>query len=581
MPRFRPLDPIVLCDACNHEFAPPRAYPSLKKHSLHSNYQPDESNASTIFATLSEIEQDLERYQDEMDRLQDLMDQLEYDRNRLQKYQNQYTYFVGSIRRIPVEIWSDIFYSCCEDEANALESGEATMLTSVIPLTAMQLSHVCSRWRQIFTSTPKLWSIIALNLESFMSANGKLLEHCLKIHLQHSQEAPLHLRLIGPDDWEEDETETRQRRKALRSILDLLMQSSNRWKSLTLELSATWWLNPIGGFASGLPVLESLVLDLENWNYRHDGSRNLTPLLQAAPLLRHMSITGDCLHIQPSPNFQPKLSSLTITDINTSVIGKLLQACPNATHVTLDGRGLCFNYRKVSPMEANPHHLIIILGTNFPDGEDILDALTLPSLTTLRVKAESDHPSEFATKSFTQLISRSNCPLRNLAFFDLKFKGTDLLHILRSVPQLRTLVLRSGSKEIRLVSDMFLREMTTMVASPEDGSTVPQPLLPRLAELELSLHEDQKELMLNMIASRHHPDAPPHHSVASLTHVTLHVIRRNPEPSEDEDEVWVEDEDEDQEDDSESDGAALKQAELSFRLRLKGLVDAGLRISAR
>ncbi|KAF8962992.1 hypothetical protein BDZ97DRAFT_1620486, partial [Flammula alnicola] len=60
-----------------------------------------------------------------------------------------YNRILSPARRVPPEIWSDIFYHCLPTKRNPI------MSTSDAPLL---LTRVCSAWRSAALSSPRLWA---------------------------------------------------------------------------------------------------------------------------------------------------------------------------------------------------------------------------------------------------------------------------------------------------------------------------------------------------------------------------------------------------------------------------------------
>lgn len=113
--------PIVVCDECSHSGAYPKKYLEIKASSLRSDYQPSDSRLAQIGLLLAEANQDLERYSDEIAHLQHSTEALQPCRSQLQRCRDQYRYFVSPIRRIPIELWTNIFYLCCEGDAKDVD----------------------------------------------------------------------------------------------------------------------------------------------------------------------------------------------------------------------------------------------------------------------------------------------------------------------------------------------------------------------------------------------------------------------------------------------------------------------------
>ncbi|KAG7440585.1 uncharacterized protein BT62DRAFT_822915, partial [Guyanagaster necrorhizus] len=60
----------------------------------------------------------------------------------------KYRYFIAPIRRVPNEILSEIFSFTCADMSDSVD---------IVSGAPWVLSHVCSLWRSICLSSPRLW----------------------------------------------------------------------------------------------------------------------------------------------------------------------------------------------------------------------------------------------------------------------------------------------------------------------------------------------------------------------------------------------------------------------------------------
>ncbi|KAF9447525.1 hypothetical protein P691DRAFT_649108, partial [Macrolepiota fuliginosa MF-IS2] len=87
----------------------------------------------------------------EIDRLQDRFGTLSLEQGKLRASIEAYRSLISPARRLLPEILQEIFFHCLPTAHNT------TMSAKEPPLV---LGRVCSRWRQIAYSTPRLWSSI-------------------------------------------------------------------------------------------------------------------------------------------------------------------------------------------------------------------------------------------------------------------------------------------------------------------------------------------------------------------------------------------------------------------------------------
>ncbi|KAL1687320.1 hypothetical protein GGG16DRAFT_36546, partial [Schizophyllum commune] len=99
---------------------------------------PDAAQSLHARAAAQDLETELDSVDAAIRRLHDLRETLEV---RLQSTRA----YLAPVRRLPLELLSDIFIYSVADE------GDPTMVA------LMTLSHVCSSWRTAVWSTPELW----------------------------------------------------------------------------------------------------------------------------------------------------------------------------------------------------------------------------------------------------------------------------------------------------------------------------------------------------------------------------------------------------------------------------------------
>lgn len=319
---------ITLCHKCNHSVPSFRKYSKVKASALHSSHQPSDAHLAQIGLLLAEADLDLERSSSLIYRLQKCLSKLQRNRNYLGKCRDQYRAFISPIRRVPVEIWIDIFYECCKDEIN----GADIDAEDCVPPTAIHLSSVCSLWHNIFSATPTLWSFVTLNLQALMRYPREDTHTRIQQYLRRSQGLPLHVRMIGSQVAESHEM--LRDPPNIDITIDLLRHSMNRWKHLHIDRFGLSYINQFIAFKGALPLLETLNFIAERGliGWRHKLTYFLT-----FPRLRHISITGDSINITASSvSHESALRSITLTRFQASQIRKILEGCPTITSATLE-----------------------------------------------------------------------------------------------------------------------------------------------------------------------------------------------------------------------------------------------------
>ncbi|KAJ6467671.1 hypothetical protein C8R47DRAFT_1056072 [Mycena vitilis] len=186
------------CAACGHGFssslAPTAAQNRELLNVLRSNAVPPD--VGSFRSTILEAPAELARYDDEIGRLQKALEKLIADRGILAEYADRCRSVLSPIRRVPPELWAEIFEMCSPDEAGDRHLTRSAKLREEVDRVShwhlLQLSQVSSLWHNIALGTPKLWSKIALNTSLWRDAavSAKLLS-LLDSALKRSGNHPL------------------------------------------------------------------------------------------------------------------------------------------------------------------------------------------------------------------------------------------------------------------------------------------------------------------------------------------------------------------------------------------------------
>ncbi|KIK69479.1 hypothetical protein GYMLUDRAFT_152207, partial [Collybiopsis luxurians FD-317 M1] len=142
----------TLCNQCGANFAYRPLQSDFSIEHLRSLFAPGKIETSSILSIVAEAERDLLAYDKEIQRLEDTTRQLTSLRARLTRFRDEHRSLLSPIRKLPAEVLGEIFSFAC------LESGYALKLTRFFTkAVTMSLSQVCSAWRSIAVSSPRLW----------------------------------------------------------------------------------------------------------------------------------------------------------------------------------------------------------------------------------------------------------------------------------------------------------------------------------------------------------------------------------------------------------------------------------------
>ncbi|KAL0060624.1 hypothetical protein AAF712_012567 [Marasmius tenuissimus] len=157
-----------ICESCrfNPSIRPPITIDQFRSNSTIS--------PETLIQTTSVIEDEernIGQYESEILRVRYTLATLEKEKRVLEEQVKQRRSYVSCLRRIPHELWVEIFLSSLRMESDAHRFAAP-----------FRLSQVSYRWRSIVISTPTLWSTIVYNVRR--RVHGRALE----LYFQRSDE---------------------------------------------------------------------------------------------------------------------------------------------------------------------------------------------------------------------------------------------------------------------------------------------------------------------------------------------------------------------------------------------------------
>jgi len=428
----------ILCAKCGHTVAndielPTTPVPDL----LGGHYIASESQAQMICDTISVAQADISRLDGEITRLNAVLDGLTRKRDALQTYTHLHTALVAPIRRLPPEVLSEIFL-CYNDENNVLY-----IRLNKVPLL---VGGVCSRWRTIALSTPRLWNSFALTIRpKHLKSDAMLAE----TWLARAGRCPLTIRLASQGTY--------------RNPMKLLMKEFLR--------HCEWWYDI--HISVPLPVLESLTpaknrllrlqrlsLDVQLFEF--------LGIFQCAPRLRWLKLDSS---LEPSlinaPWNQIEYFDMGMREIDHTL--ELLRATPNLKECVIK---LISSEPRRSHFSVELLHLRSMTISGNPTY--FFDTLLLPKLQEISI--DFCRTRWTATSQFTSLLSR--CSLAKLSL-DLSnpLSDNDMIQILQACPSLVQLNLHR-----QRMSTSFLAQFAYHRA-PENSTT--QQLVPMLRTMNI------------------------------------------------------------------------------------------------
>ncbi|KAJ7486606.1 hypothetical protein FB451DRAFT_1553885 [Mycena latifolia] len=188
---------------------------------LHTNAVPSDADCQRIRDFLTEPRRELADLSDEISRMQKLMDELTQKRAALDDFINNHLAMVSPARRVPDDIVRAIFVAC-------LPSLRNPVITSDEP--PLLLCQICSPWRRLALSTPRLWAAVHVVLPT--QPKLQILVDIVTDWLDRSGALPLSVSVVPSRTWTREDD-------AL-PLLTPLISVSRRWQHMQFSL----WSHP-------------------------------------------------------------------------------------------------------------------------------------------------------------------------------------------------------------------------------------------------------------------------------------------------------------------------------------------------
>ena len=436
---------------------------------LHTNYSPTAFEILEIkdflkmpLARLASIESEIDR--------SDLIVEKLYDEHRaLNAWIEAHRALLSPLRQVPIEIMEEIFIHCLPTDQNAV------MSTRKAPLL---LGRVCSEWRSITLSTPRLWASLRIPLSPPESILGYYaldfeFEKCSKgtaEWIRRSGECPLSISLHPPSPhYQFDGISVKQ---PFGKVLKEILPSSKRWKNFSCRGLNDSFIHLQKIAVGDVPMLESLVITIVPETIsRFLGTTALinTFGLLSAPKLRKLSLKYLRENLLSSPVRWSQLTHLTLdaegrtqltgtpSPLTYSQVGKVLKNCTllvscslrlgNTQHVQTPPFSFSVSPSdfSLSPGEYTftlPLLQKFCLVLSDQSDEVLLKHLDLPVLRHLEMSVESGQASGSMMLSanqrsnFMDLITQHGNKLKHLVLDISLLTQDNLICCLQSVPHI-------------------------------------------------------------------------------------------------------------------------------------------------
>jgi uncharacterized protein YqcC (DUF446 family) len=312
---------------------------------LQNNDVPSESAIREVTESLKAPLNGLQEVEAEIQRLDELMETMKMKRQSFQKIIDDHNVILSPARRLPPDVLYEIFFHCLPTHHNPV------MKYSESPLL---LTRICSSWRALALSSPRIWSKIYIPLPgdpSFSSGYGIITDEitlskrrqrfasvlrlrcdAVRRWLLRSGTCPLSLSVTYPGYYSGGIQDSKDDELA-HEMFNILLLFADRWRDVELSMPEDIYdklqsnINP-----TTLSSLKSLKVTL--YQKSHWENTQPTPIrLLAAPGLRRITISGtQTIHmtgnlVQPIWN---QITHLTFASSTTDIYFLVpLRQCPN------------------------------------------------------------------------------------------------------------------------------------------------------------------------------------------------------------------------------------------------------------
>ncbi|KAJ6524682.1 hypothetical protein DFH09DRAFT_1189251 [Mycena vulgaris] len=184
---------------------------------LQTNIVPSDADCQRIRDFIAGPRRECAELNDEISRMQKLLNELTQKRDALDDFIAAHLAMVSPARRLPEDIIRDVFVACLPSHRNPfIISNESPLL----------LCQICSDWRRLALSTPRLWAAVHVVVPD--EPKAQVLVHILENWLNRSDVLPLSISVVFSRvwTWEDD---------PVAPALRLLTRFSRRWGDIQFD----------------------------------------------------------------------------------------------------------------------------------------------------------------------------------------------------------------------------------------------------------------------------------------------------------------------------------------------------------
>ncbi|KAF7364079.1 hypothetical protein MSAN_01066700 [Mycena sanguinolenta] len=358
---------------------------------LGTNYCPTDEEVVEIEALLVDPTLRLKGLDDEIRKLQEAIDKLGEERSRVAAYVEGYKALISPVRRLPLDIIQELFVACLPTHRNCVMSAsEAPVL----------LGHICSSWRAISLSTPRLWSSLHVveplrNLADPTSASfeekvarrleitqmwlGRSGQCPLSISFQSGSEGTSQIGIAAPS-------------ATSAQFMNTLLSFAPRWQHIHFTIPISLLLNVMSHPDAEVPQLETVAFHNQGHHptFTTGGPFNM---LRGARI-SSLSIPGAIFRPESLPVQWSQLTTLTVggpkwnvpLTMTSDALLRVISRCPELRCCKL----MVHDPNKEVPVQISQHRIVELpflhtlaihcVARVAPAVSDLLMRLSLPEL---------------------------------------------------------------------------------------------------------------------------------------------------------------------------------------------------------
>ncbi|EJD05144.1 uncharacterized protein FOMMEDRAFT_154332 [Fomitiporia mediterranea MF3/22] len=353
------------------------------------------------------------------------------------------------------------------------------------------LSWVCSSWRRLAITTPRLWTSISLGshgsspacdawiLDLFISRSG--IKYPLSFAMNY--DAPGSAR-------QEKSSLSRAQSKAyvasMHKIARRLVAVRHRWRHLIVNALVLDALAPLfRALPQGTPLLEYLSLSTKYTGFH---GREYTMRLTSCNRLRTVRILSPMVFFDPSLPLLPNLTTLDLHFVQ-SLLDAIawLAACPNLERLSIELYASLRRHEPLSTLQIRLErlsHFSLTCSYGESDPGPLLDCMITPNLQSLhfiRYRTSLLGPDN-SWQNIVGLLERSeDPPLHELHLIDTPEHPDQLSNVLQRASRVKYLALEGEAVTDELIQQLYAGP----VGGELGGNADAIPLCQKLETLEL------------------------------------------------------------------------------------------------